>query len=134
VASSPGFCDHILDLLAPLGGVSARAMFGGFGLYRGGVIFALISGDSLYFKADDGLRAEFEDNGMAQFRPRQRGRPFPMPYFLAPPDALEEPDMLMALARKSLAAAVEPEMPARKGAGHRHAKGRPAKRPGRTGR
>lgn len=103
MASSADYCDFVLDLLRPLGGVSARAMFGGYGLYRDGLIFALISSDTLYLKAGPRLRAEFEALGLAQFRPLSRGKPFPMPYYEVPADLLEDADALLDLARRSLA-------------------------------
>ncbi len=105
MASSADFRDFVLDLLAPLGGVSARAMFGGYGIYRDGLIFALISDDTLYLKADGALRAEFEAAGMAQFRPLAKGRPLPLPYYEAPPDLLEDAEALAALTRRVVAAA-----------------------------
>jgi DNA transformation protein len=48
MAASPGFRDHILELLAALGPVIARAMFGGYGLYLDGRMFALICNGALY--------------------------------------------------------------------------------------
>ena len=111
MASSAAFRDYALDLLAPLGGVSARAMFGGFGLYRGGVIFALIADDTLYLKAGGALQAEFEAAGMDRFRPRVRGKPFPMPYFAPEPDMIEDSEKLLAFAHKALAAAGAPRGP-----------------------
>jgi len=123
VASSADFRDFVLDLLAPLGGVSARAMFGGFGLYRDGVIFALIADDTLYLKAEGPLQAEFEAANMARFRPRVRGKPFPMPYYEAPPDMLEDPDTLTSFARKALAGAATPKARAKPRAKGRSARG-----------
>jgi DNA transformation protein len=116
LASSADFRDYALDLLRPLGGVSARAMFGGFGLYRDGVIFALISDDTLYLKADAGLGREFQALDMSQFRPRSRGKPLPMPYYEVPPDLLEDGEALRHLARRSLAApnGAKPSKPVRK--------------------
>ncbi len=103
MASSADFRDFVLDLLRPLGGVSARAMFGGYGLYRDGTIFALIADDTLYLKAGPRLRGEFEALRLAQFRPLSRGRPLPMPYYEVPPDMFEDSDALRDLARRSLA-------------------------------
>jgi DNA transformation protein len=115
LASSADFRDYVLDLLRPLGGVSARAMFGGFGLYRDGVIFALISDDTLYLKADAGLGREFQALDMSQFRPRSRGKPLPMPYYEVPPDLLEDAEALRHLARRSLATSnqAKPSKPVR---------------------
>ena len=46
------FVEFVLELLAPLGNVRARAMFGGYGIYRGEIMFAIITDDRMYFKAD----------------------------------------------------------------------------------
>ncbi len=46
-------CDYLIDMLAPWAGVSARKMFGGFGLCRDGLMFALIADDTPYFRVDD---------------------------------------------------------------------------------
>ena len=46
------FIAHILDQLGAFGPVVARAMFGGYGLYLHGVMFALVTEDTLYFKTD----------------------------------------------------------------------------------
>ncbi len=79
MASGGGFRDHVLDLLAPLGPVAARPMFGGFGIYLDGVMFALIADDTLYLKVDEGTRPDYEAAGSAPFRPRPKGKPFTMP-------------------------------------------------------
>ena len=34
------FLNHVMDLLAPLDGISNRAMFGGFGIFQEGDMFA----------------------------------------------------------------------------------------------
>ncbi|MEK7716517.1 MAG: TfoX/Sxy family protein, partial [Pseudomonadota bacterium] len=47
------FVEFVLELLTPIGAVRARAMFGGFGIYRGDTFFAIIVDDKLYFKADN---------------------------------------------------------------------------------
>ncbi|MCH9050691.1 MAG: TfoX/Sxy family protein [Proteobacteria bacterium] len=105
MASRPEFGDHVLDLLAPLGPVTARRMFGGFGIYLDGVMFALIADDILYLKVDDRTRPDYEAAGSAPFRPRQKGKPFTMPYWEAPLGALEDGDELCAWANGALGAA-----------------------------
>lgn len=105
MAVSPDFRDFVLEQLAGLGPVSARRMFGGYGLYLGGDIFALIHRDTLYLKTDDSTRPDFEAAGAARFTPRVRGKPFPMPYHEAPAEALEDADELCRWAGKALEAA-----------------------------
>ena len=84
-----------LDLFAPLGGVSGRKMFGGLGLYREGAIFALVSSEGqIYLKASGALKDDLVDSGSEQFHS--------MPYWTLPDSALEDPDELAVLARRSL--------------------------------
>jgi DNA transformation protein len=130
MAASPGFRDHVLELLAALGPVTARAMFGGYGLYLDGRMFALISDDTLYLKAGDRNRAAFEAAGMGAFRPRVGGRRMTMPYCEAPPELLEDGDALAEWARGSVAIAAEaPARPrAKTRAGSRQTDGRGGRR------
>lgn len=65
---SRAFCDYVLDLLSPWGAVEARRLFGGYGLYRDNVIFAIIlSGDVLYFKVTDETQPAYEVAGCLPF-------------------------------------------------------------------
>ena len=100
------FVDFVIDILAPLGGVGARRMFGGHGLFRDGVMFGLIADDTLYLKADDRNRPDFEDAGMAPFTYARSDRRIALSYFEAPPDALEDPDEICDWARKAADAAL----------------------------
>ncbi len=50
---SSDFCDYVIDLLSSWAKVSAKAMFGGYGMYRQGQIFAIVVDDTLYFKVGD---------------------------------------------------------------------------------
>ena len=54
------YCAYVIDLLAPWGVVTARAMFGGYGLYHQGLIFAIIVEDVLYFKVTERNHAAYE--------------------------------------------------------------------------
>lgn len=101
---SPEFRDHVLDLLAPLGAVRARTMFGGAGLYLGDAMFALIADDVLYFKTDAGNADDYEALGMGPFKPFD-DKPMIMPYHEVPPDVMEDPETLCAWARRAWEAA-----------------------------
>jgi DNA transformation protein len=100
------FLAHILDLLSPWGGVTARKMFGGYGIYRQGTMFALIADDELYFKVDARNRPTFEAAGMRPFTYEGKSKPIAMSYWRAPPDALDESSTLIELARGALDAAL----------------------------
>ena len=89
--------DRVMDLLIPFGDVTERKMFGGCGIFEAGAMFALISGDHLYFKADDSNRPEYEAMNSPQF-----GN---MPYYRVPLDVLDDQPELHRLVEESVAAA-----------------------------
>ncbi len=100
------FVEYLLELLAPLGGISARAMFGGYGIYQEGLMFGLVANDVLYLKTDDGNRAAFAARGLPPFTFERTGKPaIVMSYHRAPEDALEESEALCRWAREACAAA-----------------------------
>ncbi|KTB48198.1 TfoX N-terminal domain [Dehalogenimonas alkenigignens] len=57
--ASKEFLELVLEKLAPLGAVTGRSMFGGFGVFHEGEMFGLISNDVLYLKADDSNREDY---------------------------------------------------------------------------
>ena len=99
------FIIFLLEQLASLGEVRARSMFGGHGIYLGGRMFALVADDTLYIKADDANRAEFEVRGLKPFRYEMRGVMKAMSYWQPPADALDDREMLCEWARKGIEAA-----------------------------
>ena len=96
------FHDRILDRLAALGDISARAMFGAHGLYWRGVIFALLFRDRLYLKVDERSRPDFEARGMGMFRPNERQTL--KSYYEVPPEVLADPESLLYWAREAIRA------------------------------
>lgn len=105
--SLPAFVSHCLELLAPLGAVRARRMFGGYGLYIGDVFVALIADERLYMKTDDTSRAAFEDAGCEPFAYSRRDRAaVTLSYWTAPEQALDSARAMEPWARLSLAAAL----------------------------
>ena len=101
---SDGVKAFVLDQLQALGGVVARSMFGGVGLYCDGVFFGIIASDVLYLKADEVNRPEYELAGASPFRP-YADRASTMKYYAVPVDVLESEPDLLEWARKAVAAA-----------------------------
>jgi DNA transformation protein len=101
-----GFIDHVLELLAPLGRISARRMFGGYGLYSDGVFFGIVLDDTLYLKADAENRTEFENAGCEIFSYKREGRIATLNFYRAPDEALDAPHLMLPWARSALAAAL----------------------------
>ena len=99
------FTAHVCDLLQPLGPVVARRMFGGWGLYVDGVMFALIEQERLFLKADREAEARFADAGCQPFTYVARGQTIALSYFEAPDGSLEDPDDLLPWAELAVRAA-----------------------------
>ena len=57
------FVSHVLDLMQSLGRVRARRMFGGYGIFIDGLMFALIADETLYLKADEESANAVQDKG-----------------------------------------------------------------------
>jgi len=102
--------DHVCDLLSPLGVVTARAMFGGFGVYLDGLMFALIADEGLHLKADASSKPPFESAGMAPFKPFA-DKPMIMPYWEVPAEVMDDPDQLCEWSRSAFDAALRTRKP-----------------------
>lgn len=103
---SPGFSDYVVELLAGLGRVEARRMFGGAGLFRDGVMFGVLIDDVAYFRVDEVLKADLEAQGSVPWVYMRNGEAREMGYWRMPETAADDPDEAVAVARRSFAAAV----------------------------
>jgi DNA transformation protein len=117
--------EHCLELLAPLGAVRARRMFGGHGLYCDDLFFALIASDRLYLKADAQSRPAFEGAGCEPFVYDARGRSTEIGYWAVPAEAMESAAQMQPWARLALAAALRARA-AKPSAAPRNARALPA--------
>ena len=106
MARSDDFVALVEDLLRPLGGVTARRMFGAHGVFKDDVMFALIADDRLYLKTDDETRERFEAEGLEPFVYQKQGRPTVMSFHQAPDAALDDQDLMLAWAGTALDAAL----------------------------
>src|SRR3954449_12550146 len=103
-ARSP-LCDHLIDLLHSWGLVGARPMFGGWGLYRGHVMFGLVADETLFFKTDATNATDYAARGMAPFRFERNGRTVSLSYCTVPPDVLEDGETAASWAERAYQAA-----------------------------
>ena len=102
MAVSAEFRDYVLDQLRAVAPVTAKAMFGGVGIYSRGLFFALIAEDVLYFKVDATTRKAYEERGSRAFNPFGKGT---MGYYELPEDILEDAEELREWMRAALAVA-----------------------------
>ena len=101
------FVDHVVETMRAFGSVTAKQMFGGWGLYHDGLFFALIAEETLYLKTDEENLARFEEAGLAPFvYVTKDGDHMAMSYRQAPPEALESPVAMAEWARLGFAAAL----------------------------
>jgi DNA transformation protein len=100
------FIDYVMELLGPFGTVRTRAMFGGYGVYLDGLMFAIVSEDTLYLKADEMNRVEFEHAGCERFGYARKGSRTTLNFFRAPDDAMDSPGQMLPWARTAYAAAL----------------------------
>mgnify|MGYP001598292532 CR=1 FL=1 len=107
MAKRSEYVAYLLDELASLGSLRAKAMFGGFGLYCDELFFAIVADEVLYVKVDDANRVRFEQ---AQLQPisftMKDGRVQTMSYYPLPEAALASNPELLAWAKEGLAAAL----------------------------
>lgn len=103
---SDEFIEYVMELFGPFGTVGARRMFGGHGVYLDGLMFALVSEDTLYLKADEMSRVEFEQVGCEIFGYTRKGKRATLGFFRAPEDAMESPELMLPWARTAYAAAL----------------------------
>ncbi|MDH4084658.1 MAG: TfoX/Sxy family protein [Nitrospira sp.] len=96
---SDGFKDFVLDQLADLRRITARAMFGGYGLYHRATFFGIIHKDHLYFKVTRETVGRYQDQGMRPFRPNAKQTL--QSFYEVPIDVLEDAEQLVAWGQES---------------------------------
>ncbi|MFT3953367.1 MAG: TfoX/Sxy family protein [Piscinibacter sp.] len=106
MAADTELVEHCRELLAPLGAVRARRMFGGHGLYVDELFIAIIAFGRVYLKADAQSRPRFEAAGCEPFEYDAAGKRVSLAYFTAPDDAMESPALMQPWARLALEAAL----------------------------
>ncbi len=87
-----------VEALSSVGQVTSRAMFGGFGIFESGTMFALINSEGrLFFRVGTHTRERYENAGSRQHKP--------MPYFEVPVDVLDDDVNMIEWAREAAQAA-----------------------------
>ena len=106
MVASDSFAEFLREQLAPLGRLTMRRMFGKTGVFCDGVMFGMVTDDTLYFRVDDHNRAAFKE--AESFPPlsyEKKGCSIDLSFWRAPERLFDEPDELVTWARAALAAA-----------------------------
>ena len=106
MVASETYADFLREQLAPLGRISVRRMFGKTGVFCDGLMFGMVTDDTLYFRVDDHNRAAFKEaESSPPLNYQKKGRTIDLSFWRAPERLWDEPDELVMWARTALAAA-----------------------------
>jgi DNA transformation protein and related proteins len=106
MVASPAFGELLREQIAPLGQLTMRRMFGKTGVFCEGVMFAMVTEDTLYFRVDDQNRATFKEaESSPPLNYSKQGRTIDLAFWCVPDRLIDEPDELVTWARAALAAA-----------------------------
>jgi DNA transformation protein len=86
-------------------------MFGGAGIYRDGIMFALVSGDEIFLKSDAATEPRFREAGCRPFLYEKGGRSVEMSYWSIPEEVLDDGELLKAWAELACQAAQRARKP-----------------------
>lgn len=102
------YVEYAVEQMTQWAPVSARRMFGGYGIYRDGIMFALIADDQLYFKVDECSRQSYQGAGSRPFTYENgKGKTVTMSYWELPADVLDDIGMLSMWADKAYTVACD---------------------------
>lgn len=98
--------DFIRELFAEFGEVAFKRMFGGQGLYAGGLMFGLVTDSVIYLKADETTSPAYAAENCAPFGyDTKHGRRVLTSYWRLPDRLYDEPGELAQWARAALSVA-----------------------------
>ncbi len=104
------FAEFVKEQLAGVHTLATTRFFGGTGFTSGGIQFAMMIADSLYFVVDNETCPSYETLGSRCFSySTKKGLVNVNRYFEVPAQAIEEPEQLVRLAMQSIAIACRPK-------------------------
>lgn len=111
-----GFHEYVMrDLFGGMPGIMSRPMFSGWGIYKNGIIFAIIADGELYFKVDEENQEYFERFGSTPFTyPMKNGKMSTLSYWVLPEEVREDQRELEQWIARSIAASMCAKKPIKK--------------------
>ena len=97
--------DDLVEMFAGLGAVKVRRMFGGAGVYTDGIMFALMTRDVIYLKADQDTIPDFEREGLKPFTFAAKAKLVATSYWRMPDRLYDDPEELGRWAERAVAVA-----------------------------
>ena len=106
MVASDAFAEFLREQLASLGRITMRRMFGKTGVFCDGVMFGMVTENTLYFRVDDQNRATFKEaESFPPLNYEKKGCTIDLSFWRAPERLFDEPYELVAWARAALTAA-----------------------------
>src|SRR5712692_9728458 len=106
MVASDSFAEFLREQLAPLGRLSLRRMFGKTGVFCDGVMFGMVTDNTLYFRVDDHNRVTFKEaESFPPLNYAKQGSTIDLSFWRVPERLFDEPEALVSWARAALAAA-----------------------------
>jgi DNA transformation protein len=106
MVASDTFAEFLREQLAPLGRLTIRRMFGKSGVFCDGVMFGMVTENTLYFRVDDQNRVTFKEaQSFPPLNYEKKGCTIDLSFWRVPERLFDEPDELVSWARAALAAA-----------------------------
>ncbi|QSQ17790.1 TfoX/Sxy family protein [Myxococcus landrumensis] len=102
MAGTDSYAEYVMELLEKVGPIQGRRMFGGWGFYFEGKMFAIISQGQLFLKVDDITKPEFQAAGCKPFVYEGKGRHVEMAYWTPPADASDDAYEMLPWARRAV--------------------------------
>jgi DNA transformation protein len=99
------FVSYLNEVFELFGPITARKMFGGYGIYHQGLMFGLVTNDTLYLKADAENAGDFNKQRLGTFEYQKNGKVTQTPYYLAPTELMADRELAALWARRSYGAA-----------------------------
>ena len=106
MVASDTFAEFLREQLAPLGRVAMRRMFGKTGVFCEGVMFGMVTDNTLYVRVDDQNRAIYKEaESYPPLNYRKKGSTIDLAFWRVPERLMDEPDELVVWSRAALGAA-----------------------------
>ena len=112
---SAEFLEFLKDQMSVFGAVSIRRMFGGAGISRGEVTFAIVVDETLYLKTDELSDALFDAEKLENFSYAAKGgKRIEMSYRRAPARVMDDADEMALWCGRAYEAALRAKSPAKR--------------------
>ncbi len=108
------YVDYLQEIFQGLGPTTARKMFGGYGLYYDGIMFALVANEQLYLKVDKSIEQHFTELKLPPFEYEKGDKIVKMSYYLAPAEIFEDLEQATLWGRRSFEVAKRNYKPKKK--------------------